>query len=410
MSNISARNPASILEGRSTSLFRIFVGALSVGVFVLVILANSRSTGLVIGLITLGVLFFCPVWIKRGKTDPWYTTWICVVLFGLLAREFELIDVNATVITVGSAILGIWVRKSVGLHFSLRLLALSLSIVCAAACVSGLFAPDEALTSVSYESGSLLGPFTHRNLMGFVAALGLVLSLTLYFEYQRRRAHLWLAVPPLIALVWSESRTAWLAGFAAIGIYAVVHMLNSGRLGRLAAGFMFLLGTTVVTVGLFVESFLDSFLGVLGRDTTLTGRTEIWSAVLDNFADTQPFGVGWGLAWTEGNAFTEAVWAQTGFNNGHSHQAWLDLLVRVGILGALPLCVFVIRLTMRLVKLSLTTAGAESRIGLSLIAVIAVRSLTESLFHLPYVALILGLLAVTAYSSRPSFARSAHAS
>jgi len=81
-------------------------------------------------------------------------------------------------------------------------------------------------------------------------------------------------------------------------------------------------------------SFLDSsgtLLGLLGRNATLTGRTEIWRAVLAQH--TNPFiGCGFESFWMSPRI--ESVWQMIGYTGiAEAHDGYLEIYINIGLVG-----------------------------------------------------------------------------
>jgi O-antigen ligase len=91
---------------------------------------------------------------------------------------------------------------------------------------------------------------------------------------------------------------------------------------------------------LFVASFLDagSFLGLIGKDPTLTGRTDIWSAVIELIYEKPVLGWGYRAMWVPTDLVTMWVDKKTGeWGVPSAHNAFLEITLELGILGLIAL-------------------------------------------------------------------------
>ena len=93
-------------------------------------------------------------------------------------------------------------------------------------------------------------------------------------------------------------------------------------------------GGVGVLVYLAIFSFAD-IASSLGRDSTLTGRTDVWPAILEQIDRRPVLGLGWNGAWHEGLPDTQRMWRAAGFKMYHSHDGYLDILMQIGIVGLL---------------------------------------------------------------------------
>lgn len=72
---------------------------------------------------------------------------------------------------------------------------------------------------------------------------------------------------------------------------------------------------------------------MLGRDLTLTGRVFIWPAVVEVWLSAPILGYGWGAVWSDDSFVASEIARTLGFTVHHSHNGFLDLLIRVGPVG-----------------------------------------------------------------------------
>ena len=77
---------------------------------------------------------------------------------------------------------------------------------------------------------------------------------------------------------------------------------------------------------------LDAALGALGRDTTLTGRTDIWPYVLHMSAERPILGYGYAAFW-EMEAFARHVLDRFQWSVPTAHNGYLDILLGLGGVG-----------------------------------------------------------------------------
>jgi O-antigen ligase len=86
----------------------------------------------------------------------------------------------------------------------------------------------------------------------------------------------------------------------------------------------------------FSESLGVSFTSFLGRDSTFTGRTTIWSAVSDVASRNPLFGVGYGGYWGLEDEVTSTIGVKEG------HNGYLDVYLDAGIVGIVLLFTFLL--------------------------------------------------------------------
>jgi O-antigen ligase len=75
------------------------------------------------------------------------------------------------------------------------------------------------------------------------------------------------------------------------------------------------------------------FLKLVGKDPTLTGRTDIWAAILRQAVAHPWLGFGYAAFWEKTSAPAAFVRAETGWDVPSAHNGWLDVLVQLGAIG-----------------------------------------------------------------------------
>jgi O-antigen ligase len=71
----------------------------------------------------------------------------------------------------------------------------------------------------------------------------------------------------------------------------------------------------------------------LGKDSTLTGRTDLWPLVIDMILKHPWIGYGYGGFWQGFNGESAYIWLNSGWNPIHPHNGYLAICLDLGILG-----------------------------------------------------------------------------
>jgi exopolysaccharide production protein ExoQ len=197
-----------------------------------------------------------------------------------------------------------------------------------------LGAPAVGREQHAYHRGALTGVFVQRNAAAFVLAVAV---LTFIFmaaspRFARRvSSGIW-AVVALATLVATESGTG-----LAVTVVCALLMTGASRVNRWSR---FARGSLLaVLVGAAAAALINAqgtvslVTDLLGRESTLTGRTLIWAA-LEPYLRAHPWvGYGWGALWTDESLMTRVMWAEAKFQFPHAHNAYLDAMAQAGIVG-----------------------------------------------------------------------------
>jgi exopolysaccharide production protein ExoQ len=276
---------------------------------------------------------------------------------------------------------------------SLILRVVTLALVCtvAASLALGIFFPEIGIVQTGYEAGSLTGFFTHRNLLGMVAG---ATSTLLIAGYQAKNLSAFFTFGGLLfslpALVMSRSMSSI---FAFVIALVATQIWFRGKREEKSKQKINFRGTTVlllVAIAMVTFFYLPGPFQLIGRDETLTGRTQIWSVLISKSDQFWLWGVGWDRAWTELDPVSSQIRADLGFFVAHAHSAVLDMIYRLGLPAILVVTIVSI-LNWRSFKLPKGQLAKTQDKNFTKIVVIFLVALgtSESFLHLNWFPLVL---------------------
>lgn len=183
-------------------------------------------------------------------------------------------------------------------------------------------------------AGDWKGLWYEKNQMAAMMTLGFIASCaSAYIAPERRRYWIGLAVAIFVLVVMSKSKTSLLCCLLAAGAYPVLLALQRG--GVLSIVFVWLAATIALIGGTLFYAAPDLIFKALGKDPTLTGRTEIWASLM-RLSDKHPWlGYGYKAFWTPTSIPAAVVRQETKWDVPSAHNGWLDLLIQVGWLGVI---------------------------------------------------------------------------
>lgn len=209
----------------------------------------------------------------------------------------------------------------------------------------------------------LIGIYSQKNGMGRI--IGLLALFTFVVGVQLRRPLLALLMMFLLVVpLWStRSASSLLVYFMILTMPLIWLITQLDKGARLSA--IFLAGSVLI-LGLAVLATADldivnTVLDRLGKDSTLTGRTVLWSVALQLIEWRPVLGFGYNAFWTA-PAFSDlmaTIQAQGDTINGF-HNAYLESLVATGILGGTTFALSVVVTVFRVFRRYLTDFSIES--------------------------------------------------
>ena len=189
--------------------------------------------------------------------------------------------------------------------------------------------PGRGREDQAYFAGALTSYYPHRNIFGFILMLG---ALSCLAGPRWRFPWVKVAVVATYAVILIQTKSATSILMLVGGVLLLVMFRLTSRASIVARPLVryLIVWTGLVVVALSLVN-LSSLYGILGRDVTLTGRTNIWRAAW-NVIELRPLiGWGWGSVWNAGDVAGYRIIYQIGFVVDHSHNAYVDVALQLGI-------------------------------------------------------------------------------
>jgi O-antigen ligase len=185
------------------------------------------------------------------------------------------------------------------------------------------------------------GIFAHKNVLGQVMAAGALAALHGIRASRKRRMLNIVMVCSFIGMTFaSKSTTSLLTVLSFTSVTLSVLMLRLGGIGRILGMASFVVLAIAVT-GAAV--FPDALLEIVGKDPTLTGRTELWALVMDAIAQKPVTGWGFYAFWSSANPLSSEISQAVGWNVPQAHNGILEILLELGLVGAVAIVAFLVR-------------------------------------------------------------------
>jgi O-antigen ligase len=225
---------------------------------------------------------------------------------------------------------GIVITLRFGTREFLRLLALSLGIAAIFSIVVALLLPAQGVMYF----GAWNGVYENKNSLGRAMALEVAALALVALDAKRYRMLAWLGVAGTLGLVFLSGSIGSL--MAAVAVLILLPFFRALRL-RLTTTLAvcatsILLGAILITV---VLSNPEPVFALLGRDPTLTGRTEIWAAALVSIAERPWLGYGHNAFWQGWAGPSIELVSAIGWESPNSHNGLVDLWLELGLVGVL---------------------------------------------------------------------------
>lgn len=223
------------------------------------------------------------------------------------------------------------------------------------------------------------GLATQKNELGNHGLLGVMVFLIAARTFRRFRVPFYaLSAVSLVLLVGSASKTSLGAGVITAASFVVFVVYRARR--TLVGAVVLSLITGAVASLLLVTANLETVTGAFGKDTTFTGRTDLWAEVLGAI-QRQPW-LGFGYDGFFGGPLSEShsisAYARFNWDPTHAHNALLESALHVGIPLTAVYLVFNLRALGRATDHVRWVRGPIGLFPLVYLTMMSMTSITES--------------------------------
>ena len=298
-------------------------------------------------------------------------------------------------------------------HFGLRNFVGFIVVYATLTLLVGIFAELKVgvfgeVASEPYRFAGTMSP-NHSALTACMLAIACTYLLTSKLDLTRVQ---WLGLVALavvagLVVFFTRSRTALAAGMLGVGAILALRLRPAWSIVVAVGGILMAL---VIAFGYEARLFGEVWeVALMGRTTsdvrTLTGRTDIWAFALEH-AVRDPTrlvtGFGYDSFWNAAN--TEAISRRVGFTISEAHNAYLEVLLGTGMIGAVA---WLLMLTMGLWyhlsrgRLDSGRWSPDSALAIGVIAMASLHGLAEVAFTHAQVPtmVLLACIAVAAFQS-----------
>lgn len=186
----------------------------------------------------------------------------------------------------------------------------------------------------AYTPDGLKGVLPQNNSLGYVAAVAVSALVVHGITNRWSRSLIGLLLIAVTTLVLSQSMTSIVAGAGALAVCAVVTAARRGGTRHRRLLVVELL-VAVALLGVVLPAL--SLTDLVGRDATLTGRTDIWPEML-RIANSR-----WLIGWGQGAPWVDGSWIRSwsefhfDFHMISTHNAFLETYLQLGLVGVVLL-------------------------------------------------------------------------
>ena len=230
-------------------------------------------------------------------------------------------------------------------------------------------------------NGDFIGIFPHKNFLGQVMATGALATLHGIRVARRRYLGKLCMLFLFLGMAYaSKSTGALMAALLFCGISGFGSLWRKGGAVRLTGVILAVFLSPAVILAVAAP---DTLLELIGKDPTLTGRTELWAYVIQDIRMKPWLGWGYYVFWQPTNPAALEISDALRWSVPNAHNGLLEFLLDVGVLGTALFAFILIRITVLAVRCLRTTERALAISTISCCAGILLVGLSETVLLNP---------------------------
>jgi O-antigen ligase len=180
----------------------------------------------------------------------------------------------------------------------------------------------------SIHPGAWRGPFVEKNQLGGMMTKGLVAAMC---AFALKPSRWWLWIPAGLAcfalVLLSTSKTSLLVSLLCITLFVFLKVYRTSPFTRIPLLFTLIFSLLTVLLKVFPEAMF----GIIGKDPSLTGRTDIWALLGQAIEKKFWLGYGYGVYWDDPLGPSYLVRQVLEWGVPSAHNGWIEIWLSCGI-------------------------------------------------------------------------------
>lgn len=318
--------------------------------------------------------------------------WLVVLINGVsfLWSDYPTETLEQVTPLLRVSVFGLYLGGCYTLRQQLKILIVVFGMAGGLSLITSIFLPKYGVVGSGYianmedvvHNGVWRGIFVHKTLFGSISALsGLLFCLALLRSRRYFRPLLIGFCVSMVLLLQSSAKGALLVLVVMLILLPIYRALrfSSNLLIPLLAIVFLIIGTATIILIANLESLLTG----LGKDITISGRTQFWPLLIDKIWERPWLGYGYNALWINGwKGEIADVWRylRAGFEVSNAHNAILGIVLNTGLIGLSLIGTHYILTTIRAVIWTREIRTVEGLIPLVYLTFVFLSNLIEITF------------------------------
>jgi O-antigen ligase len=297
------------------------------------IVVNSLIQYTIYGLFFLLLLARWHRTITTAKKDIFIWILLSLAVISFLWSNVPADTFRNSIVAWQTAFVGVYLASCYSIKEQLKLMGWAFGIIVIVNFLYTLLFPGLGIDS-EIHIGAWRGIYSHKNVLSQMTTLSSLVFLFLSMIFRRYRYVVWGGLfLSVVLLLLTTSKTALVV---LITLVSLLQFYRALRWRNPKSVLILILITFIIaSVVIVLIGNAELIVASLGKDITLSGRTELWHGVLDQIQKRPWLGYGRDGFWNGESNMHKIVGSYVAFNYEapHSHNGFLDLTADLGIVG-----------------------------------------------------------------------------
>ncbi|WOB42874.1 O-antigen ligase family protein [Thermoleptolyngbya oregonensis NK1-22] len=306
-------------------------------------------------LVNYGISFLLLLWrwkyvVQRLFRSPFLLILLGLVVCSVLWSAQPSLTQTRVIALLGTTLFGIYFGTRFSPKEQLNILAITFSIILLLSLVFVIALPQYGKMS-GIHAGAWRGIFIHKNPFGQLMVLSSLIFLSLSLRGGQNSWKAMLGLTMSVFMIVMSASSSSLINFVTLFLVFTVLKVTLWP-DRVMIPVISALAAFGCFASIFLVEMLELVVGSVGKDLTLTGRTDIWPIVIRQGLQRPILGYGYSGFWGDWNSPGAAVWKDYGWLAPNAHNGFIDLWIQLGFVGAAVFILGFLQMFIRSLQLS----------------------------------------------------------
>jgi O-antigen ligase len=269
--------------------------------------------------------------------DRFIWTLVGIAVVSMLWSFNPTVTQNRSIALVGTSLFGFYLASRYSIKEQLKLLMWTLSIVLLLSLLFAIALPKYGIMG-GIHAGAWRGIYVHKNVFGKMMVLSTLIFWFQVTDSKQKSWFLWLCLGLSVCFSLLAKSTGSLINLVTLFTLIPIYQIFRWRYHVMIPAVIAILIVSS-SLSLWITSNAATLLGLLGKDPTLTGRTDMWPYMVDMIEKQPWLGYGYSGFWQGWDSPSAYVWRAAMWMPPNAHNGLLDLWLDLGLLGV---CVFLL--------------------------------------------------------------------